>query len=36
MSVLDPETMVTLTGRKDIEPLARQARDKVVAALEAV
>ncbi|MGD9954164.1 MAG: DUF302 domain-containing protein [Burkholderiales bacterium] len=36
VSVLDPETMVTLTGRKDIEPLARQARDKVVAALEAV
>ena len=36
VSVLDPETMVTLTGRKDIEPLARQARDKVVAALEAM
>lgn len=36
VSVLDPETMVTLTGRKDIEPIARQARDKVVAALEAV
>jgi hypothetical protein len=31
--VLDPETMVTLTGRKDIEPLARQVREKVVAAL---
>ena len=36
VSVLDPETMVTLTGRKDIEPVARQAREKVVAALEAV
>jgi uncharacterized protein (DUF302 family) len=36
VSVLDPEAMFTLVGRKDIEPLARQARDKVVAALEAV
>lgn len=36
VSVLDPEMMVTLTGRKDIEPLAREARDKVVAALEAI
>jgi uncharacterized protein (DUF302 family) len=36
VGVLDPETMVSLTGRKDIEPMARQARDKVVAALEAV
>ena len=36
VSVLDPETMVTLTGRPEIEPLAREARDKVVAALEAV
>ena len=36
VSVLDPETMVTLTGRKDIDPLARQVREKVVAALEAI
>ena len=36
VSVLDPETMVTLTGRKDIEPLARQVREKVVAALTAM
>ena len=36
VSVLDPETMVTLTGRKDIEPLARQVREKVVAALAAM
>lgn len=36
VSVLDPETMVTLTGRPEIEPLARQVREKVVAAIEAV
>ena len=36
VSALDPETMMTLTGRPDIEPIARQARDKVVAALEAM
>ena len=36
VSVLDPETMVTLTGRPDIAPLARQVREKVVAALDAV
>ena len=36
VSVLDPETMVTLTGRQDIAPLARQVREKVVAALDAV
>lgn len=36
VSVLDPETMVTLTGRPDIEPVARQAREKVVAALAAM
>ena len=36
VSVLDPETMVSLTGRPEIAPLAREARDKVVAALEAV
>lgn len=36
VSVLDPETMVTLTGRQDIQPLAREARDKVVAALDAI
>ncbi len=36
VSVLDPETMVTLTGRADIQPLAQQAREKVVAALAAV
>ncbi|MCM2315919.1 MAG: DUF302 domain-containing protein [Thermoanaerobaculia bacterium] len=36
VSVLDPETMVTLTGRSDIAPLARQVREKVVAALDAV
>jgi uncharacterized protein (DUF302 family) len=36
ISVLDPETMVSLTGRPDIAPLAQEARDKVVAALKAV
>lgn len=36
VSVLDPETMVTLTKREDIAPLARQVREKVVAALEAM
>lgn len=36
VAVQDPETMVTLTGRPDVEPLARQVREKVVAALEAV
>jgi len=36
VSVLDPETMVTLTGRQEIAPLARQVREKVVAALDAV
>jgi uncharacterized protein (DUF302 family) len=36
VSVLDPETMVSLTGRPEISPLAQEARDKVVAALEAV
>ena len=36
VGVLDPETMVQLTGRQDIAPVAKQARDKVVAALEAV
>ena len=36
VAVLDPETMVQLTGRQDIAPVAKQARDKVVAALEAV
>lgn len=36
VAVLDPETMVTLTGRPDVEPLARQVRERVVAALEAV
>lgn len=36
VAVLDPETMVTLTGRPEVEPLARQVREKVVAALEAV
>ena len=36
VSVLDPETMVSLTGRADIAPLAKEARDKVVAALEAI
>ncbi|MCM2315916.1 MAG: DUF302 domain-containing protein [Thermoanaerobaculia bacterium] len=36
VSVLDPETIVTLTGRPDIAPLARQVREKVVAALDAV
>jgi len=35
VSVLDPETMVTLTGRDDIAPLAA-SREKVVAALEAM
>ena len=36
VSVLDPETMVQLTGRKEIESLAQEARDKVLAAIEAV
>jgi len=36
VGVLDPETMVQLTGRPDIAPVALQARDKVLAALEAV
>lgn len=36
VSVLDPETMVTLTRRDDIAPLARQVREKVVAALDAM
>lgn len=36
VGVLDPETMVTLTGRPEIQALAREARDKVVAALEAM
>lgn len=36
VSVLDPETMVLLTGRDDIAPLAREVRERVVAALEAV
>jgi uncharacterized protein (DUF302 family) len=36
VAVLDPDTMVALTGRADIEPIARQARDKILAALEAV
>ena len=36
VSVLDPETMVTLTGREDIAPMARQVREKVVAALDAI
>ena len=36
VSVLDPETMVSLTGRPDIAPLAQEARDRVVAALKAV
>lgn len=36
VSVLDPETMVSLTQRQDIGPLAQEARDKVVAALKAM
>ncbi len=36
VSVLDPETMVDLTGKPEIAPLARQVREKVVAALAAV
>jgi uncharacterized protein (DUF302 family) len=36
VSVLDPETMVSLTQREDIGPLAQEARDKVVAALRAI
>jgi uncharacterized protein (DUF302 family) len=36
VGVLDPETMVQLSGRADIAPIAKQARDKIVAALEAV
>jgi len=36
VSVLDPETMVSLTGRPEIAPVAQEARDKVVAALKAV
>jgi uncharacterized protein (DUF302 family) len=36
VSVLDPETMVSLTGRPEIAPIAREARDKILAALEAL
>jgi len=36
VSALDPETMMTLTGRPEIEPIARQAREKLLAALEAI
>jgi len=36
IGVPDAETMVQLTSRKDIEPVARQARERVAAALEAV
>lgn len=36
VGILDPGTMVTLTGRADVEPLAKQVQGKLVAALEAV
>jgi len=36
VSVLDPETMVSLTGRPEVAAIAVEARDKVVAALKAI
>jgi len=36
VSAIDPETLVTLTGRSDLEPLANEVRTKLKAALAAV
>ena len=36
VSAMDPEAMVELTGRKELAPIAQEARTKLLAALEAL
>ena len=36
VAILDPEVQLSITGRKDIEPLAAEARAKLARALEAL
>ncbi|MBI4081021.1 MAG: DUF302 domain-containing protein, partial [Candidatus Lambdaproteobacteria bacterium] len=36
VSAMDPEAMVELTGRRELAPVAQEARTKLLAALEAL
>ena len=36
VSAIDPQVMVAVTGREDLEPFAREVREKLTAALDAV